>query len=247
MNLADFIDSTYLKTPEQSGMSEAETKAAVYALADEAVANQLYAVMIRPEYVKEIKTYLNDKQSKVKVGTVIGFHEGTDSTEEKLAEARKAIEDGADDLDFVINYEAYKDGKEEVVKEEFLQCTELGIKNGKTVKWIIEIAALTDDQISAISASIAAWAGERFTEAEQREIFIKSSTGFYKTEEGQPNGATVHGITLMKASSGNLPIKAAGGVRSQKEAEEMIALGVTRIGTSSAAALMQGQQNLGGY
>lgn len=247
MNLADFIDSTYLKTPEQSGLTEAETKAAVYNLADEAIANQLYAVMIRPEYVKEIKTYLEEKKSKVKVGTVVGFHEGTASTEEKLAEARKAIEDGADDLDFVINFEAYKDGKEDLVKEEFLQCTELGIKNGKTVKWIIEIAALTDDQISGITKSIAAWAGGKFTEDEQRNIFVKSSTGFFKTKDGQPNGATVHGITLMKASAGNLPIKAAGGVRTQKEAEEMIALGVTRIGTSSAAALMLGQQNLGGY
>lgn len=247
MNLADFIDSTYLKTPEQSGLSDAETRAAVYALADEAVANQLYAVMIRPDYVKEIKLYLEEKNSKVKVGTVIGFHEGIAATAEKLTEARTAIEDGADDLDFVINYEAYKAGNIELVKNEFLQCTELGIKNGKTVKWIIEIAALTDDQISAITKDISAWAEESFTEAEQRNIFVKSSTGFYKTDDGRPNGATVDGIKLLKASAGNLPVKAAGGVRSQKEAEEMIALGVTRIGTSSASALMQGQQNLGGY
>lgn len=247
MKLNQYLDSTYLKTPAQSGLSEEETKKAVYALADEALADNLYAVMIRPDYVKEIKTYLSDKTPEVKVGTVIGFHEGTASVEEKLAEASEAIEDGADDLDFVINYEAFKRGETDYVKDEFLKCTKLGIQSGKTVKWIIEIAALTDEQIAEITRLISFWASENFTADQQKEIFVKSSTGFYKTEGGKPNGATVEAIKIMKQNSGNLPIKAAGGVRTPEEAEAMVVLGVTRIGTSSASALLGKGKSEGGY
>lgn len=247
MKLNQYLDSTYLKTPAQSGLSEDETKKIVYALADEAIAENLYAVMIRPDYVREIKLYLADKNPNVKVGTVIGFHEGTAAIDEKLQEAKKAIEDGADDLDFVINYEAFKRGNTDTVKEEFVKCTKLGIENGKTVKWIIEIAALTSGQIAELTKLISSWAEENFTTEQQKEIFVKSSTGFYKTEAGKPNGATVDGIKIMKENSGNLPIKAAGGVRTPQEAEEMINLGVTRIGTSSASALLGKGKSAGGY
>lgn len=247
MDLAQYLDSTYLKTPQQSGLSEEETKNAVYALTEEAIENSLYAVMIRPEYVKEIKEFLKSKHSDVKVGTVIGFHEGTASVEEKLHEAEKAVEHGADDLDFVINYEAYKRGEVDYVKHEFLRGSSLAIENGKTVKWIIETAALTDEQIVDITKNIAKWAAVNFSLEEQKRIFVKSSTGFFKTEEGKPNGATPEVIKLMKANSGNLPVKAAGGVRSTAEAEAMIALGVTRIGTSSAAAILKGETAGTGY
>lgn len=246
MNIAQYIDSTYLKTPQQSGLSEDETKKIVFDLCDEAIENKIFAVMIRPDYVKEVKTYLESK-SDVKVGTVIGFHEGTYSTDEKLAEAKKAIEDGADELDFVINYEAYKSGKIELVKNEVIECSKLGISEGKIVKWIIEIAALTDEQIADITKQIATWIEETFQEQDVQKVFVKSSTGFYKTENGKPNGATVEGIKIMKANSGNLPVKAAGGVRSPEEAEHMIALGVTRIGTSSALALMSGSGKQSDY
>lgn len=247
MNLAKYIDSTYLKTPAQSGLTDEETQAKVYALADEAIAHNLYAVMIRPEYVSEIKTYLKNKNSDVKVGTVIGFHEGTYSIEQKLNEAQKAITDGADDLDFVINYTSFRNGEIDLVKDEFLKCSSLGIKNGKVVKWIIEIAALTDTQIAEITKNLSQWATEQFTENEQKNIFVKSSTGFYKTENGKPNGATIEGIKLMKANSGNLPIKAAGGVRNPQEVKQMIALGVTRIGTSSALSLIGEKQENSDY
>ncbi len=237
-NIADYLDSTYLKTPEQSGLSHEETKKAIFALCDEASEKNLYAVMIRPEFVREAKAYLAKKNPAVKVGTVIGFHEGTSSAEEKFAEAEKAIADGADDLDFVINYEAYKKGELALVKDEFLSCTDLGIRNAKTVKWIIEIAALSDEQIGDLTRHISKWAAENFSENDQKNIFVKSSTGFYQTENGKPNGATVEGIKIMKANAGNLPIKAAGGVRTPEEVRAMIDLGVTRIGTSSAAALL---------
>lgn len=247
MNIAPYIDSTYLKTPAQSGLSEDETRQQVFQLADEAIQHQLYAVMIRPQYVKAVKAYLAEKQSAVKVGTVIGFHEGTAALAEKLTEAQKAIADGADDLDFVINYEAYKAGNIDLVKEEFLKGSTLALQHGKTVKWIIEIAALSDAQIAELTASLSRWAEETFTIDQQQHIFVKSSTGFYKPQDGRPNGATPEGIKIMKANAGNLAVKAAGGVRTSKEAEAMIALGVTRIGTSSAVNLLSGGAASAGY
>lgn len=247
MNIENYLDSTYLKTSAQSGLTEEETKAKVYELVDEAIAYGLYEVMIRPEYVAEVREYLNEKGSSVKIGTVIGFHEGTASVESKLAEAKKAIADGVDDLDFVINFEAFKRGEIDLVKEEFLKGSSLGLENGKVVKWIIEIAALTDAQIADITALFAKCAEENFSIEEQKNIFVKSSTGFYKTEGGKPNGATKEGIKIMKAHAGNLPVKAAGGVRTPEEAREMIELGVTRIGTSSALALLGKSEAKGGY
>ncbi|WKS94506.1 deoxyribose-phosphate aldolase [Riemerella columbina] len=241
MNIKNYLDSTYLKTLEQSGLSLEETHAKVKALTDEAIDNGLFAVMIRPDYVKEIKTYLTEKEAPVVLGTVIGFHEGTASVGQKLAEAQKAIEDGADELDFVINYTAYKNGDLALVKDEFVQCTQLCLEYGKIAKWIIEIAALTDEQIADITAKIATWATESFKAEDLQRIFVKSSTGFYQTEGGKPNGATFEGISIMLKNAGALPVKAAGGVRTPEDAEKMIAMGVKRIGTSSAMSLVRGE------
>ncbi|MRM82637.1 deoxyribose-phosphate aldolase [Riemerella anatipestifer] len=247
INVKNYLDSTYLKTPEQSGLTLEETKAKVRELADEAIDNGLFAVMIRPDFVKETKDYLTQKNAKVVLGTVIGFHEGTASIESKLNEAQKAIEDGADELDFVINYTAYKNGENDLVKDEFLRCTELCLNHKKIAKWIIEIAALTDAQIADLTKKIATWATDTFKEEDLENIFVKSSTGFYQTEGGKPNGATFEGIEIMLENAGKLPVKAAGGVRTPEDAEKMIALGVKRIGTSSAIALVKGENASEGY
>ncbi len=246
MEINRYLDSTYLKTPEQSGLSEEETFRTVLSLVDEAISNKIYAVMIRPDFVKQVKEYISDNKADVKVGTVIGFHEGTNSTEAKLAEARKAIADGADELDFVINYEAYKRGQLDLVENEVVQCTKLCLENNKIAKWIIEIAALTDAQISEITALVAQWTGGNFPGRED-EVFVKSSTGFYVTEGGKPNGATFEGINIMLDHAGKLPVKAAGGVRSPEDAEKMIDLGVKRIGTSSALALIKNSAGSADY
>lgn len=238
MKTQNYLDSTYLKTPEQSGLSEVETLKIVQDLAQEAIDNQFFAVMIRPNLVKEIKSFLNQTENKVVLGTVIGFHEGTYSVTEKLAEAEKAIADGADELDFVINYEAYKKGETDLVKKEVLECTKLCLENGKIAKWIIEIAALTDEQIVGLTVLIREVVEGNFEEKDWGKVFVKSSTGFYKTEDGKPNGATFEGIQLMLDNAGKLPVKAAGGVRTPEDAEKMIKLGVQRIGTSSAKALV---------
>ncbi|WP_292008696.1 deoxyribose-phosphate aldolase [Chryseobacterium sp.] len=241
MNIAQYLDSTYLKTPLQSGLTEEETLKKDEELAQEAADNGIYAVMIRPDYVNKIKKFLKEQNSNVVVGTVIGFHEGTYSVDEKLAEASKAIEDGADELDFVINYNAYTRGDLDLVKDEFERCTELCLKNHKVAKWIIEIAALADDQIADLTKKISQWAEDRFADKDLPHIFVKSSTGFYETTGGKPNGATFEGIQIMLDNAGKLPVKAAGGVRTPEDAEKMINMGVKRIGTSSALALIKNQ------
>lgn len=247
MNIAQYLDSTYLKTPEQSGISEQETLQKDKDLAQEAIDNGIFAVMIRPDYVSEIKKYIQERNSDVVVGTVIGFHEGTYSVDEKLAEAEKAIADRADELDFVINYNAYLNGDVNMVKDEFIKCTQLCLQNHKVVKWIIEIAALTDEQIADLTQNISNWAEDNFPENEWPKIFVKSSTGFYETKAGKPNGATFEGIKIMLDNAGKLPVKAAGGVRTPEDAEKMITMGVKRIGTSSAAALIKNQSASEGY
>lgn len=247
MEISKYLDSTYLKTPKQSGLSEEETLKKVYELTDEAIENNFFEVMIRPDYVKEIKNYLNSKSSAVKVGTVIGFHEGTADTQSKLAEAEKAIADGVDELDYVINYEAFKAGNIDLVKNEFVEGTKLALENNKVVKWIIEIAALTDDQIVAITQKMRTWAEQNFAAEDLKNIFVKSSTGFYATENGKPNGATFEGIKLMLDNAGNLSVKAAGGVKTPADADKMIEMGVKRIGTSSAKSLVSDENAVDGY
>ncbi|MET3537306.1 deoxyribose-phosphate aldolase [Chryseobacterium limigenitum] len=247
MNIAQYLDSTYLKTPAQSGISNEETLQKDKDLAQEAIDNSILAVMIRPDYVSEIKKYIREKNSDVIVGTVIGFHEGTYSVDEKLAEASKAIQHGADELDFVINYNAYLNGDLELVKEEFVKCTQLCIENHKVAKWIIEIAALTDEQIADLTKKISNWAEENFSENDLPNIFVKSSTGFYETTGGKPNGATFEGVKIMLDNAGKLPVKAAGGVRTPEDAEKMINMGVKRIGTSSALGLIKNQSSSEGY
>ncbi len=107
-NVSDFLDATYLKTPQQAGISKLENDAVVEALLQNAVQYKYKCVMIRPDYVLFAKQFLAKNKSKVLVGTVIDFPEGTASLDEKLSQAQLAIDDSADDLDFVIDYQAFK-------------------------------------------------------------------------------------------------------------------------------------------
>ncbi|KQR91937.1 2-deoxyribose-5-phosphate aldolase [Chryseobacterium sp. Leaf180] len=245
-DIAAYLDSTYLKTSAQSGLSQEETWQKVKNLIDEAVLHKIFAVMIRPEFVSDVKKYLNEKGRKVVIGTVIGFHEGYGSVEEKLAEAKNAIEAGADELDFVINYHEYLKGNISYIENEFQQCTELCLQNKKIAKWIIEIAALNNTQIAELTSKISGWATQFFAGKEEN-IFVKSSTGFYETENGKPNGATFEGIKIMLDNAGKIPVKAAGGVRTPDDAEKMIDLGVKRIGTSSALSLISDKDSSATY
>ncbi|MDK2771515.1 MAG: deoxyribose-phosphate aldolase [Flavobacterium haoranii] len=247
MNIKQYLDSTYLKTAAQAGLSENENKEVVTAAIQEAIENDFKLIMIRPEFVKLAKEMIQNANSKVTVGTVIDFPKGESSVEEKISEANRAIQDNVDDLDFVVDYEAFKRGEIDYVKNQVLQCTKLGLSHGKIVKWIIEVAALTNEEIVRLSALIKNVVLANFKENVYENVFVKSSTGFYKTEPGMPNGATVPTIKLMIENSCPLPVKAAGGVRTYEEAVEMIKLGVKRIGTSSAKAIANGEVSESDY
>ncbi len=247
MNIKQYLDSTYLKTPEQAGLTVEENTKVVKNFIQEAIDEGFKLIMIRPDMVSLAKKMITDANSKVTIGTVIGFHEGTYSLDEKLTEAQKAIEDGVDDLDFVCNYEAFKKGEIELVKKEILEGTQLGLHHHKIVKWIIEVAALNETQIIQLSTLIKNTVIANFKEDCYPNVFVKSSTGFYKTENGLPNGATVSAIIMMLENSSPLPVKAAGGVRTYQEAVEMINLGVKRIGTSSAKAIANGEESKSDY
>ncbi len=247
MDIRKYLDSTYLKTAEQAGLSEEENRKIVEKTIQEAIDEGFYLVMIRPEYVKLARKMIDEAGADVKVGTVIGFPEGTAHWLAKLEEAKKAIADGADELDFVVNYEAFKNGNTDLVKKEIFEGTLLGLKNGKVVKWIIEAAALSDDQIAELTQLIRNTVLQTIGLGAADKVFVKSSTGFYQTPDGSPNGATPHNIKIMLENADPLPVKAAGGIRSYEDAVKMIEMGVKRIGTSSAKKIAEGGKADGGY
>ncbi|MEW6284312.1 MAG: deoxyribose-phosphate aldolase, partial [Candidatus Eremiobacterota bacterium] len=161
--------------------------------------------------------------SDVMVCTVVGFPLGATSTEGKVAETRQALQDGADEIDMVINVGALKDGRFDDVGRDIAAVVEAA--DGKTVKVILETGLLSqDEKIRACQLSKEAGAH-----------FVKTSTGF------GPGGATVEDIALMRATVGpNMGVKASGGVRDYATAVKMIEAGATRIGASSSVAIVQG-------
>jgi deoxyribose-phosphate aldolase len=243
MDIKNYLDSTYLKTAEQAGLSiEANIQVAT-SFIQEAIDERFKLIMIRPDNVRLAKEMIAQSKSKLAVGTVISFPEGTSILTEKLAEAEEAIANGADDLDFVCNYKAFIEGDLDTVRTEILLGTQLGLTHNKTVKWIIEVAALSEKQIILISSLIKNIVVSNFKEEQYQNVFVKSSTGFYTTENNVPNGATIPSIIMMLENACPLSVKAAGGVRTYDEAVAMIKMGVKRIGTSSAKAIVSGQES----
>jgi deoxyribose-phosphate aldolase len=247
MNIKSYLDSTYLKTAEQANVSENENTALIQNFVQETIDEKFKLVMIRPDKVALAKKLIDSQDSKVLIGTVIGFPEGTNTIEEKVLEAKQAIKDGADELDFVVNFEAFKLGDIDLVKKEVLQGTQLALQHNKTIKWIIEIAALNGAQIIQLTSLIKNVVVANFKENEFENVFVKSSTGFYKTLNDLPNGATFPAIIAMLENAFPLSVKASGGIKTKEEALEMIKLGVKRIGTSSAKAISEGIESSGDY
>ncbi len=239
MNINQYLETTYLKTPGQSNLSKEETQVKVIQLIDEAIHYNFKLVMIRANYISQAKRMISEAKSTVLIGTVIGFHKGTIIIEEKLSEAEKAIHLGVDELDFVVNYQAFKKGDIKLVKEEILKGTSLCLENNKVVKWIVETAALTNQEIIVISRLIKNIVIDHFGIENTKKVFVKSSTGFYKTAGNKPNGATLETMKIMIENAKPLQIKAAGGVRDFVMAAKMIALGVHRVGTSSAKKIVE--------
>ncbi|MGA2531073.1 MAG: deoxyribose-phosphate aldolase [Acidimicrobiales bacterium] len=162
-------------------------------------------------------------RTNVIVGTVVGFPHGSSTTASKLFETRQALAEGAREIDMVINIGALRSARHGYVLDEITQIVEATHLAGGLVKVILENAYLSDEQIIA---------GSRLSERGGAE-FVKTSTGF------APGGATVHDLILMAgATSSNVQIKAAGGVRSLDRMLELVAIGVTRFGATATAAIL---------
>lgn len=179
------------------------------------------SVCCRPDDVARAKAILG--RTDVAVGTTIGFPHGNHTTEVKVAEARRALADGATELDMVIKIGALKSGRDADVEADIRAIVEVGHAAGALVKVIFENAYLTDDEkIRACRLSEAAGAD-----------FVKTSTGF------GPGGATIEDLKLMRANtSPHIRIKAAGGVRTLDALLEVMNVGVTRIGATATEAII---------
>lgn len=243
MKINQFLDATYLKTASEANISEEENQQKVVDLLKETLLYEYKLVMIRAKYISLAQNFLKENNSGTLVGTVIDFPEGNSSVENKLKEAQNAIDLNADEIDYVANYTAFKAGKIDEVKAGILAGTKLGLENNKVVKWIIEVAALTPTEIIEISKLIKEIVLENLDATAVKKVFVKSSTGFFKTENNQPNGATFETMKLISENAKPLQIKAAGGVRDYGTALKMISLGVDRIGTSSAKEICTKEDN----
>lgn len=238
MNIAQYIDATFLTPPASFPDGEDAYKSKIKELCLQAQQYGCYLVMVRPEFVSFAKEFLQDLGSTVKVGTVIDFPEGNSGPMQKMNDAKEAIANGADDLDFVVNYEAYKNGGRDTIYQEVMCCTGICLMNGRTPKWIVETAALSDEQIAGIARELATMCREYFAD-QLDKIYLKTSTGFYESGTGKPSGATPKAVQLLVENSGGLQVKASGGIRTKEEAEEYIRLGATRIGASAVTALCE--------
>lgn len=214
MNLAKYIDHTILKANA--------TEAEVIQVCDEAKTHNFYSVCINPYYVALVADQLKD--SEVKVTSVIGFPLGANTTEIKAKEALKAVEDGADEIDMVINVSALKDGKFNYVEKDIATVAEA--INGKAIlKVILETCLLTDEEKTK-ACELSKSAGAHF---------VKTSTGF------STGGATEADVRLMKSIVGDdMEVKASGAVRDYETALKMIEAGATRIGASSSVSIVTG-------
>ncbi|MGE3062019.1 MAG: deoxyribose-phosphate aldolase [bacterium] len=211
MKLNDFIDHTLLKA--------GATKDDIKRLCDEATAHNFYAVCVNPCWVMTVKTLL--KGSSVKVASVVGFPLGANRMEVKVRETIIAIEDGADEIDMVINIGDFKGGNYESVLNEIIGIREAS--KGSLLKVIVETALLTREEKIKVAALV----------IQAKADFIKTSTGF------STGGAALEDVKLFKElSGGKIKIKASGGIRDLKTAEAMIKEGAARIGCSSSVSIM---------
>ncbi|WP_066728199.1 deoxyribose-phosphate aldolase [Sneathia sanguinegens] len=211
MEINKYIDHTVLKATT--------TPKDIEKLCNEAKEYKFYSVCVNGCYVSLCKKLLVNTE--VKVAAVIGFPLGAMSTEAKVYEAKKCIEDGANEIDMVINVGMLKAKEYDYVREEIRQIKEAIGTN--VLKVIIETCYLTDDEkVKACELAV-----------EAKADFVKTSTGF------GTNGATFEDVTLMKKTVGNrAKVKASGGVKTYETAVKYIELGAERLGTSSGIQIM---------
>jgi deoxyribose-phosphate aldolase len=213
-DVAKLIDHTLLK-PEASQDQIAQ-------LCYEAGKYGFAAVCVNPTHVKLCSQLLRGTQ--VHVCTVVGFPLGATPPEVKAYEAQQAIDDGATEVDMVINIGALKSKDYALVERDIAMVARACHAGGAILKVIIEAALLTDEE-KVIACQLSKAAGADY---------VKTSTGF------GPGGATAHDVALMRRAVGpGLGVKAAGGIKSFEDAKEMVAAGATRIGASAGIRIVQ--------
>ncbi|MBA2796492.1 deoxyribose-phosphate aldolase [Streptococcus porcinus] len=220
MKINKYIDHTLLKADS--------VKEQLNQLLLEAKEYDFASVCVNPSWVSYCAQSLRD--SDVKVCTVVGFPLGATTSETKAFETKNAIENGADEIDMVINIGRMKQGDYDYVENDIRAVVEAS--GDKLVKVIIEACLLTDDEkVKACTLAVNAGAD-----------FVKTSTGF------STGGATVSDVKLMRQTVGpNVGVKAAGGARSLEDALAFIEAGATRIGTSAGVKIINGETSNGGY
>ncbi|MBT8212903.1 MAG: deoxyribose-phosphate aldolase [Acidimicrobiia bacterium] len=217
LDMAQYIDHTLLR-PDATA-DEIDT------LCAEARTYGFASVCINPTWVK--RSVDNLRGSDVPVASVIGFPLGATTAESKAMEARRALRDGAREIDMVINVGALKSGLHEIVRDDIAKVSDACHESGALNKVIIETALLTDEE--KVQACHLA--------KQAKADYVKTSTGF------GPGGATVYDVALMRETVGpEMGVKASGGVRTAQDVEEMIAAGATRIGASAGVAIVSGDE-----
>ena len=195
----------------------------IKAIVDDGIRYQTASVCIPASYVKEAKEYA---KGGVKICTVIGFPNGYDTTAAKVFETEDAVKNGADEIDMVINIGWLKDGKDDEVLSEIRQVR--AACEGKILKVIIETCLLTEEEKIRMCRIVSASGAD----------FIKTSTGF------STGGATREDVALFKKYvDPSVKVKAAGGIASLQDAEDFIALGAERLGTSRIVKIVKAQEN----
>ena len=212
-DIAKYIDHTALKA--ETSLNDIEK------LCREGVKYGFASVMVNPCNVADAAKATEG--SFVKVGTVIGFPLGANTTATKVFEAEDAVKNGANEVDMVINIGRFKEKKYDYVQED-IAAVARAMKGKALLKVIVETGFLDDFEVTKVCEIV----------RDAGADFIKTSTGFLQ------GGATVHNIQLMKSVLGDsLGIKASGGVRNYEQAVAMIEAGATRIGVSAGVSIIQ--------
>jgi len=215
--MASLIDQTLLK-PDA-------TKDDIRRLCQEAMNYGFWSVCVNPSYISLAASILRDTE--VKICSVVGFPLGANTPEVKAFEAEKALIDGANEIDMVINLGALKSGDYELVKRDIRYIVEQGIRFQRDiiVKVIIETGLLSDNE-KALACQIVKESGANF---------VKTSTGI------NTRGATVQDVKFIRKIVGpDFGVKASGGIRTYGEAVKLIEAGANRIGTSSGISIIKG-------
>ena len=218
-------NKSILKTVDHTLLKQTATWSNIKEICEDAIKYEVASVCIPPSFVKQAKEFVGDK---MQVCTVIGFPNGYNSTAVKVFETKDAIENGADEIDMVINLGMVKEGKFDEITNEIRAIKEAC--NEKILKVIIETCLLTDEEKIQMCKCV----------TDAKADFIKTSTGF------STSGATREDLVLFKENIGkDILIKAAGGIKDLDTAKDFIEIGAVRLGTSSIIKIMNNEEVVG--